>query len=411
MLVLKNTNVFDGVSEILKKNCSVLVDGNKIKEIREQDQAVYENCNVIDLGGRVLMPGLIDCHIHYLQAEVPESDKRMNDKTPGGERLENTDAYACYRSVYACRRLLDVGFTTAFDGGGNNFMEAALRESINTGLFDAPDCYICGKQITAGRGHLPGIGYEAHGEWEMRKAVRTMMWWGADHIKIKMSAPMRMPGRNVERSEFTIPEIQAACEEAHSAGLLVSAHTRGPEPLKDFLKGGGDRVVHGTGIDDEGIEMILKRDQYVYATLSSPYKDCSDVAKAIKPKTAIDVLIKKGHDHFESVRKMYKAGIKIAFATDSGGMDIWHGTNYKEMLYMREIGMPNIEILRSATSEAAKAVGLQQIVGVVKPGLRANLIVVEKDPVKENIEQMKDIKMVIKAGRVVRNKLPIAIEF
>ncbi|MDR1315612.1 MAG: amidohydrolase family protein [Spirochaetales bacterium] len=412
MIVLKNSNVFDGVSETLKKNCSVLLEGDKIKEVREQDKTTYENCEVIDLGGRVLMPGLIECHMHVLQCEIPEPDKCMNDRTPGGDRLENTDAYVCFRGVYSCRRMLDAGFTTVFDGGGNNFMEAALRECINTGLFDAPDYYICGLQITAGRGHLPGIGYEAHGEWGIREAVRKMLWWGANHIKIKMSAPMRMPGRNTERSEYTVPEIKAACEEAHSAGLLVSGHARGAIPIKDFLEGGGDRIVHGTGIDDEGIEMILKRNQYVYPTLCAPYYECTDTAKAIKPKKTIDALLKKGREHFESVKKMYKAGVKFAFASDSGAMDMWPGINcFNEMLHMREIGMSNIGILRAATSEAAKAVGLESLVGAVKPGMRANLIVVEKNPVQENIEQMQEVKMVIKAGRIVRNKLPIAISF
>jgi imidazolonepropionase-like amidohydrolase len=410
MLVLKNALIFDGVSEVLKKNCSVLLEGDKIQEVIERDKSVYENCDTIDIGERVLMPGLIDCHMHFLQCEVPEPHIRMNDKTPGGEKLETSDAYVCFRGVYSARRMLDIGFTTIFDGGGNNFMDVALRECIKTGLFDAPDYYISGQQLTAGRGHMPGIGYEAHGEWGMRKAVRTMLWWGVDHIKIKMSAPMRMPGRNTERSEFTVAEIQAACDEAHSAGLLVGAHARGAQPIKDFLKGGGDRVIHGTGIDDEGIEMILKRNQYVYPTISSPARAFPQAVIDAKPASAIELMKKQGQQHFNSIKKMYDAGVKLAFSTDTGGMGIWPGQNFKEMLYMKEIGMSNLEILRAATSEAAKAVQVDQNVGFVKAGMRANLIVVEKNPL-EDLEQVKDVRMVIKAGKVVRNKLPIALPF
>jgi imidazolonepropionase-like amidohydrolase len=334
----------------------------------------------------------------------------MNDKTPGGEKLENSDAYYCFRGVYSARRMLDIGFTTIFDGGGNNLMDVAMRECIKTGLFDAPDYYISGQQITAGRGHMPGIGIEAHGEWEVRKAVRTMLWWGVGHIKMKMSAPMRMPGRNTERSEFTIPEIQAACDEAHSAGLLVGAHAQGADPIKDFIRGGGDRVIHGTNIDDEGIELILKKDQYVYATISSPARTFVKAVHDTKPPTAMELMTKQGHQHFNSAKKMYEAGVKLAFSTDTGGMGIFPGQNFNEMLYMKEIGMSNLEILRSATSEAAKAVQVDKTVGSVKPGLKANLIVLEKSPL-EDMEQAKDVRMVIKAGKVVRNKLPIAIPF
>lgn len=408
MLVIKNARMFDGVNEELKNQVSIVIEDEKIIDIYEQDEREYDNADVIDLGGRVIMPGLIDCHMHILQSEIPEPDKMLNDRTPGGERQENTDAYACFRSVYSCKRHLDMGFTTIFDGGGNNFMEVALRESIQKGLVEGPDLYICGQQITAGRGHLLGIAYSAYGEWGMRNAVRTMLYWGVDHIKIKMSAPLRMPGRNTSRSEFTIPEIQSACDEAHSAGLLVSAHCRGAESIKDFVKAGGDRIVHGTGVDDEGIEMLIKKGLYVYPTLSSPSREFPDALVSIKSASTVESLRKKGQEHFDSVKKMYEAGVKLAFSTDTGGIAIWPGYEFNEMCYMHEIGMKNVEILRSATSEAAKAVGISQLVGKVEKGYRANLIVLEKNPI-EDLDEMKEVKMVIKAGKIVRNRLDTAI--
>jgi imidazolonepropionase-like amidohydrolase len=228
------------------------------------------------------------------------------------------------------------------------------------------------------------------------------MWYGADHIKVKMSAPDRMPGRNVNRSEFTIPEIQAMCDEAHSSGLLVSAHARGADPIKDFIKGGGDRIVHGTAIDDEGIELMLKKGIWLYPTIMSPYYKVSDVAKAVKPKEVISGYEKRGREHIASIKKMYEAGVKIAFATHTGGMDHWPGDNPTEMLYMTEIGMKNLEIHIAATSDAAKALGIDFLVGQLKPGLRAHVIAFDEN-LLENIEGALDVKLVILAGKIIKN--------
>jgi imidazolonepropionase-like amidohydrolase len=409
MLVLTNVSVFDGVNEKLKENCSILIDGEKIAGVKENDGTRYENCDVLDLQGRVLMPGLIDGHMHCLVCEIPEKDKMMEDRTPGGGMLENAKTYTAYRGVYSAKRVLEAGFTTVFDGGAPDFMDVALREAIQVGLFPGPDYHISGKQISVGPGHFPGLGHVANGEKEMREAVRTMLWWGVDHIKLKVSAPMRMSRRASERSEMSIEEIRAACTEAHSAGLMVGAHVRGAEPLKDFIKGGGDWIIHGTGIDDEGIEMMLKKNLYYFATLASVSKDPpSPELYAAKTPKVLASISKKGWENFYSVKAAYKAGVNIVFATDTGAVDLWPGDNAKEMMRLREIGMSNLEILRSATSVAAKAVLLDDSIGMVKPGLKANLIVLDKNPLQE-LEQMLHVKMVIKAGKIVNNRLPMAI--
>ncbi len=106
-------------------------------------------------------------------------------------------------------------------------MDLALWDAIEQGIVEGSSAYVCGRQITAGRSHFPGLGIHALGQDGMRGAVRTLLWYGVNHIKIKMSAPMRMPGRNTERSEFTLPELCAAVDEAYSAGLPVSVRARG----------------------------------------------------------------------------------------------------------------------------------------------------------------------------------------
>lgn len=410
MLVLRNVSVFDGTAETLKQNCSVLIDGEKILEVKENDKSSYENCESIDLAGKVVMPGLIDGHMHCFLHEVPEKDKMMEDKTPGGGTLDNAMSYLSFRGVYAARRHLEAGVTTVFDGGAPDFMDVALRESIQHGLFAGPDCYISGKHVSVGRPHFPGLGVIANGPWEMRKAVREMLWWGVNHIKLKVSAPVRMARRNSERSEMTLEEIQAVCDEAHSAGIMVGAHVRGADPIKDFLNGGGDWIVHGTNIDDEGCEMMIKKDKYFIATLQATSKNPpTPELYAAKTIQVLESIHKTGVQNFESVTRAYKAGVKIVFATDAGGIDIWHGQSVgKEIMLLKEVGLSNIEILRAATSVAAKATELDDSVGTVKAGYRANLIVLDDNPL-QNIETMLDVGMVIKAGKIVKNRFPVAL--
>ncbi len=317
-LVLTNATLFDGVNEALKQGCSVFVENGLIREIRENDGTQYENCDLLDLGGRVLLPGLIDGHMHVMGCEVPERDKMMEDRTPGGARMENADAYYALRGAYCARRTLEAGFTTVFDGGAANFMDVALRESIQTGIVPGPDYYISGKQISVGAPHFPGQGVIANGPWELRKAVREMLWWGVDHIKLKVSAPARMSRRKAERSEMTLEEMQAVCEEAHRAGLMVAGHVRGADPLKDFIRAGGDWIIHGTGIDDEGIEMMLKKGLYLFETLASLSKDpIPPEYAALKKPSLVESMMRKGQENFDSVRRAYEAGVKIVMATDA----------------------------------------------------------------------------------------------
>lgn len=404
MFVLRNANIFDGESETLLRNCSVMVESGKVKDILADGPQKDWDCESIDCQGHTLMPGLIDCHMHLLLYEVPDHDIQFNDRTPGGESKENSLAYLAYRGAFTARKVLQAGFTTVFDGGGINFIDVALRDAIHQGVVDGPDTYVCGQQITAGRSHFQGLGYDATGVDEMRRAVRKMMWYGVNHIKIKMSAPMRMPGRNTERSEFTMPELTAAVEEAHSAGLSVSVHARGAKAIMDSLNAGVDRIVHGTGIDDQCIDYMLAHNIYLYPTLNSPPKDPPSALVAMKTNDVIESVRRKGKQHFDSVKRAYDAGVKMAFSTDSGVMGVMAGDNVRELLCWKELGMSNLEILKAATSVAADAVGLSDRVGLVRKGFDANLILVEGNPL-ENLNCLYHTALIMKAGKIYKNTL------
>ena len=405
LLVLKNATVFDGVQEELLPNSTIILDEEKIKDIFPNCQMAFDDAEVIDLNGAVIAPGFIDCHLHLMLDEVPNKDRALNMQSAGGVFFDNADAYVAYRSVEFAKKNLEAGFTTVIDGGGVNYIDVALKDAIKLGYVQGPDYYISGKQIIAWTAsHFRGLGAQAAGPDEMRRAVRDRIYYGVDQIKLEMSAPLRSIGRSLEKSSFTVPEIQAATDEAHSLGLLVSAHARGSRPVKDSLLGGVDLICHGTGMDDEAIEMMLKGGNYLLPTLASPTPyPCEEVLSS-KSSRVVDLLKRTGEIQWESTKRAYQAGVKIALSTDSGAVGIKHGENAKEMLRMREIGMSNVECLRAATSEAAKAMHLEDKIGRIQVGMKADLVVLSENPVK-HLETVCDVKMVIKNGKVVKNAL------
>jgi imidazolonepropionase-like amidohydrolase len=402
LVILKGASVFNGISGDVLKNHVVFIAGETIEAIVPDGLESCEFKDVIDLSGYTLTPGFIDCHAHLLLDEIPNKEMQLSISTPGGGRYPNADASTAYLGALNARKMLHSGFTTVVDGGGVNFIDVALREAIQLGYVEGPDYYICGKQLTANPAHFIGFSVEPAGPWQMRKAIRDLMWWGVNYIKIQMSAPIRMIGRDTDRVEFTIEELTAAMDEAHSAGIQVHAHVRGAEAGAGFLKAGGDVVVHGTGMTDESFELMVKKGIYLLPTLASPTPNLHHRLVEAKNSRVVALLASTAEKHWDSARRAYRAGVRMALSTDAGALGIKAGESAQEMLRMKEIGMTNLEILKAATSEAANAFRIGDKVGRVMPGYKANLVVLGENPL-EHLETVLDVKMVIKGGKIVKD--------
>ena len=399
MLVLKNANVFDGINEKIVKNATVVLDGAEIKEIIPNCNKAFENEEVIDLKGKYVTPGFIDGHVHFMLDEVPDKERMLNDHSAGGVIFSNVDSYVAFRAVENAKKTLKAGFTTVVDGGGVDYVDVALKDAIKLGYVEGPDYHISGKQITAWTSHFRGLGQETYGPFGMRRMVREQLYWGVDQIKIENSAPIRSVGRSLAKSAFTLEEMSAAVDEAHSADLLVSVHARGIKPVEVAVEAGVDLICHGTGMDEKCIEMLLDKGIYVLPTLASPNPNPEPHIVAAKSTRVIELLKETGRIQWESIRNAYKAGVKMALSTDAGGVGIKHGENAKEMLRMKEIGMSNFESLKAATSEAAKAMRFDKK-GVLKEGYVADLVILNDNPL-ENLETVCSVAGVIKGGKVV----------
>ena len=400
MLILKNATVFDGVNAEFLPNTAIVIEGETIRELMPNCTVDFGQCPVVDLGASVVTPGFLDCHLHMTLDEIPDRERQMNDQSAGGVLFENVDSYVAFRAAANARKDLYAGFTTVIDGGGVNYIDVALKDALKLDYLPGPDYYISGKQLTAWPSHFRGLGLVSWGADGMRKSVRELLYYGVDQVKLEMSAPIRSVGRSLEKSVFTLEEIRAATDEAHSAGLPVSAHARGAKPIVDSLKGGVDIICHGTNISDEGIDLMLKKGAYLLPTLASPSPDPEPHILAAKSTRVVDMLKSTGKLQSESFVRAYRAGVKIALSTDAGGVGIRHGENAREMLRMHALGMSELDCLRAATSEAAKAMGLDGKVGRIAPGMRADLVLLGGDPWKD-LSTVCDVKGVIFKGRIV----------
>lgn len=398
--VYKNCNIFDGIHDEIKENMCVVVDEKKISDVLPAG-TVFEDTKIVDLNGAYVTPGFIDCHMHMLLDEVPvDKNRMMTTQSAGGELYPNADIAAAYLGVDNCRKMLEAGFTTVMDGGGRNYIDCALKEAINKGFVVGPNYYVSGKQLTTNKAHFIGFSLEPYGPYGMRKAVRDLMWWSVDFIKMQLSPPIRIVGRNSEATDFTLEEIQAAIDEAHNYGVPVHAHIRGAKAAKNFLQAGGDVVVHGTGIDDEGIEMMLKYNKVLLPTLASPSKKPTKELLEAKTQSVVELLDKTAERHWESAKCAYKAGVKMAFSTDCGTLGNHVGTNAKEFENLVEIGMTPIEALKAATSFAAKVVGKETEIGVISPGFNADFAVMRANPI-EDISATSNIVMTVIGGKAI----------
>lgn len=400
MVILKNAQIFDGIHDELLRRAAVVIENGKIIDVIPECSIDFAQGRIIDLKGKIIAPGFIDCHVHFMLDEVPDKERQMNDQSAGGVLFKNADSYVAFRAVENARKTLEAGFTTVVDGGGVDYVDVALKDAISLGYVQGPDYFVSGKQITAWTSHFRGLGQETYGPWGMRRMVREQLYWGVDQIKIENSAPIRSVGRSLSKSAFTLDEMSAAVEEAHSAGLLVSVHARGESPIEVAAEADADLICHGTGISEKGIEMLLKKGIYILPTLASPNPEPEPHIVNAKSSRVVELLKETGRLQWKSIKRAYQAGVKMALSTDAGGVGIKHGENAKEMLRMRQMGMSNLECLRAATSEAAKAMKFTDV-GRVETGMKADLVILKENPL-EHLETVLNVEGVLKKGRFIK---------
>ena len=394
-------NVFDSEAGELRGEHYIEVEAGEIKTVTRSAPA---DANIIDLSTMTCLPGLIDLHVHLDGQSGPQS--YLNRFTQGAADL------ALIAQNYGMKTL-EAGFTTVRNPGDSYNVTIALRDAINAGTVEGPRIYTAGKSLATTGGHADptnGVKDELMGRpgptdgvinspEDAKEAVRQHYKEGADFIKITATGGVLSMAASGENPQFTQDELKTLIEIADDYNFHVAAHAHGKEGMLRAVKAGVKTVEHGTYMDDEVIAAMKENGTYLVPTILAG-KFVAEKAKidgyfpeVVRPKAAeIGPLIQ------DTFAKAYKAGVNVAFGTDSGVSA--HGDNALEFQYMVEAGMPAAEAIQAATIIAADILKNDKL-GVIAEGKYADIVAVDGDPL-EDITQLQDVDFVMKNGRVIK---------
>jgi imidazolonepropionase-like amidohydrolase len=407
---LRAGRLFDGTGEAHRRKVAILIDGGRIKSVQPASELpAPEGARVIDLDGAIVLPGLIDCHVH-LQSRPQRHDPEL--------RFRESPFVNAFNAVPNARNTLEAGFTTVRDVGSKPFLAVDLRDAIDRGLLVGPRIVASGPAISITGGHgdinnfAPQLSFEmfpeerdfriADGVDQVRHVVRAQMKHGVDVIKVFATGGVFSRGDQPGAPQFSPEELRVLVEEAHAAGRKVAAHAHGARGIKNAVLAGVDSIEHGSLIDDEGIRLMREHGTVLVADI---YNDDFILGMARELKTPEEYVAKEralGQIQRDNFAKAVKAGVKVAFGTDAGIYP--HGDNAKQFEYMVKYGLTPARAIRSATLDAAELLGRAADVGSIEPGKYADLIAVTVDPL-EDVRALEKVGFVMKGGVVIKDEL------
>jgi imidazolonepropionase-like amidohydrolase len=375
--VLSGGQVFDPRSGKLSA-ADVLIEDGRITDVGSG----LDGDRSVDVSDRALLPGLFDCHTHVMISHIDM-----------WKMLQRPFSLMFYEAEDNLEATLDVGITTVRDAGG---ADLGVKTAIDRGMIRGPRMQISIRMLSQTGGHgddwmasgalvpffmeYPGSPSAlVDGPEEMRKKVRELIRDGADVLKVAVSGGVLSPRDDPRHPHFRVEELEMLVTEAGLAGRWVMAHAQSADGIKNAIRSGIRSIDHGVYLDDEAIAMMVERGTYLVPTLVAPQGvlDAADKGAQIpeeslrKAREVVDI-------HRESFRKAVAAGVKVAMGTDSGVTP--HGENLRELALMADGGMTPAQAITATTLVAAELMGLEDELGSIEPGKRADVVVVEGDP-------------------------------
>ncbi len=409
MKALVGANLIDGTGGPVVNDATVLIDGERIVETGPREAVILPpNTEVVDLAGMTLMPGMIDCHDH-----LASKDYGLPSRLGYHEPL----SLQHLRTAKVLEDTLAAGYTCVRDGGG---LDAGFKQAIEQGLYPGPRLVLSVAIISPTGGLADKVTPSgqcyphddpmipsgvADGDDPVRAKVREMARVGADVIKFATTGgASSRPGHGPLDIAFGPSEVRALIDEAQALGRRTMCHAVGGPGLRMCVEAGAHSIEHGCYLAEDpdllkmmagqGIFLVPTFEIYEFhATLSAPHMQA-------RSRALMDI-------HRETLHQALAAGVKVVAGTDAGGYV--HGDNAREVQIMVERGMPNMQAIQACTGWAAECVGLDQDIGTVTRGKYADLLVIDGDPLHniEALRQPDSIKLVMKGGETVVDKLPV----
>ena len=396
-MAIKGAAILDVTTGELYSGRVVLVKNGRIARVAPAGEVtIPAGSDVLDLQGHTLLPGLIDMHVHL---------------TSGGgyhgyERLKLTDERRAILGVVHAEQTLMAGFTTVRNVGAGSFGDVALRDAINDGDIPGPRMLVSGPPTGITGGHcsdnnlLPaeyGISGEgvADGPWAARTAVRRNIKYGADLIKTCSTGGVLSKGTKVGAPQYTVEELTALVDEAHSRGLKVASHAHGAQGIINALHAGADTIEHASFINDEGIQLAIENNAALSMDIYVTEYILGEGASAGILKESLEKERMTGSTQRANFSKAVEAGATIVYGTDAGVYP--HGQNAKQFSRMVRFGMTPLQAIQSATVTAAEVMGWGYDVGKIEAGFAADFVAVKGNPLG-NIEVLEEPAAVIKGG-------------
>lgn len=384
---------------------TIVLSGNRIISVQDgflDVSSLDDEVRLVDLSDQFVLPGLMDMHVHLTGELSPEARN---------EALYMTTSMEALRGAHYAAKTLRAGFTTVRDLGADPEAIYALRDAINRGYVIGPRIFAAGSSIAATGGHGDVDGYKAEllelwtpdticdGPYDCRRATRHAVKFGADWIKITATGGVLSDTATGTDQQMTDGELKEIIDTAHGLGVKVAAHAHGTDGINAALRAGVDSIDHGTFLDKESIKLFKETGAYLVPTLSPGAKIPAIMegnpffTEAIKAKANA-----AGAASMGNIGNAYKAGVKIAFGTDSAVTP--HGLNGQEFALMIQAGMSEMDAIHAATVATADLLDRSDELGTIEAGKIADLIAVAGSPL-EDITELERVTTVIRDGRLI----------
>jgi imidazolonepropionase-like amidohydrolase len=409
LLLIRNARLFDSLKGRLQPNSQIVIDGATIADVTTEAVPGERMTRTIDAGGRVVLPGLIDAHVHVTAVSHDLA----------GQAMQPVSLVAA-QSGAVLSDMLRRGFTTVRDAGG---ADAGLQEAVERGLFEGPRLFVAGFPISQTGGHADLrprghrgppmycscagfglLGAIADGVGEVRRAVREQVRTGANHIKIMAGGGIASPSDPLEGTQFSMEELRAACEEAEAANLYALAHAYSPRAVTRAVEAGVRSIEHGNLIDVATAKAMKAAGTFLVPTLATYAALGAEGERLGWSASMLDKLRAVQERGIDAVRIAHAEGVPIVFGTDLLGH--MHARQNREFM-LRAPAMSPVEVLQSATSVAARLLRQEGRVGVIARGAWADLLIVDGDPTQDPAllaAPGQTLRMIVKAGRIVEDK-------